>query len=62
MLIFSYYSIGVGNLGSALLNYKGFEEEDLKFVAAFDKEKSKVGKVCGNIIVEYYLYKKIEGG
>lgn len=44
--------VGVGNLGSALLNYKGFEEEGLKFVAAFDKEASKIGKLCGNVIVE----------
>lgn len=44
--------VGVGNLGSALLNYKGFEEEGLKFVAAFDNDKGKVGKVCGNVIVE----------
>ncbi len=45
--------VGVGNLGSALLNYKGFEEEGLKFVAAFDKENGKVGKICGNVIVEH---------
>ena len=45
--------IGVGNLGSALLNYKGFEEEGLKFVAAFDTDKSKVGKICGSVIVEH---------
>ncbi len=45
--------VGVGNLGSALLNYKGFEEEGLKFVAAFDIDKSKVGKICGNVIVEH---------
>jgi redox-sensing transcriptional repressor len=45
--------VGVGNLGSALLNYKGFEEEGLKFVVAFDKEETKVGKVCGNVIVEH---------
>lgn len=45
--------VGVGNLGSALLNYKGFEEEGLKFVAAFDNNKGKIGKVCGNVIVEY---------
>jgi len=43
---------GVGNLGSALLNYKGFKEEGLKFVAAFDKETGKIGKICGNVIVE----------
>ncbi len=45
--------VGVGNLGSALLNYKGFEEEGLKFVAAFDNDKGKVGKVCGKVIVEH---------
>jgi redox-sensing transcriptional repressor len=45
--------VGVGNLGSALLNYKGFGEEGLKFVAAFDKEESKIGKVCGSVIVEH---------
>lgn len=45
--------IGVGNLGSALLNYKGFEEEGLKFVAAFDKQEGKIGKICGNVIVEH---------
>jgi len=45
--------VGVGNLGSALLSYKGFEEEGLKFVAAFDNDKGKVGKVCGSVIVEH---------
>jgi len=45
--------VGVGNLGSALLNYKGFEDEGLKFVTAFDNDKGKVGKVCGNVIVEH---------
>ncbi len=44
---------GVGNLGSALLNYKGFEQEGLRFVAAFDNDKGKVGKVCGSVIVEH---------
>jgi len=45
--------VGVGNLGSALLNYKGFEEDGLKFVAAFDKQEGKIGKICGNVIVEH---------
>jgi len=45
--------VGVGNFGSALLNYNGFEEEGLRFVAAFDKEEGKVGKICGNVIVEH---------
>jgi len=45
--------VGIGNLGSALLNYKGFEEEGLKIVAAFDKEDGKVGKICGKVLVEH---------
>jgi len=45
--------VGVGNLGSAILNYKGFEEEGLKFAAAFDKEEGKVGKICGSVVVEH---------
>lgn len=43
---------GVGNLGSALLNYKGFKDEGLKFTAAFDKGEGKIGRICGNVIVE----------
>ena len=45
--------VGVGNLGSALLNYKGFEDEGMKFVAAFDIAEGKIGKICGNVIVEH---------
>lgn len=45
--------VGVGNLGSALLNYNGFEEEELRFVAAFDQEERKIGRVCGAVIVEH---------
>lgn len=44
---------GVGHLGSALLNYNGFEEEGLKFAAAFDRDEGKIGRICGNIIVEH---------
>jgi len=44
--------VGVGNLGSALLNYKGFEEEGLKVVTAFDCAEGKIGRICGSVIVE----------
>ncbi|HAV63913.1 MAG TPA: redox-sensing transcriptional repressor Rex, partial [Verrucomicrobiales bacterium] len=30
--------VGVGNLGTALLSYRGFEEEGFQIVAAFDLE------------------------
>ena len=36
--------IGVGNLGKALLSYKGFEEYGLNIVAAFDNDKKLIGK------------------
>jgi redox-sensing transcriptional repressor len=33
--------VGVGNLGLALLSYKGFEQEGFEIVAAFDLESSR---------------------
>ena len=35
--------IGVGNLGRALLRYKGFENQGFRIVAAFDVDLEKVG-------------------
>jgi redox-sensing transcriptional repressor len=35
---------GVGNLGSALLGYRGFESYGLRIVGAFDQDSAKVGK------------------
>ena len=35
--------LGAGNLGRALLGYKGFAEQGFRIVAAFDSDKSKVG-------------------
>jgi redox-sensing transcriptional repressor len=35
--------IGVGNLGQALLRYKGFQRQGFQVVAAFDVEHGKVG-------------------
>lgn len=34
--------VGVGNLGSALLNYRGFEHEGFRLLAAFDIDPSKI--------------------
>lgn len=36
--------IGVGSLGSALLGYSGFEEQNLSITAAFDSSKETVGQ------------------
>ena len=35
--------MGAGNLGSALLGYRGFAESGLEIVAAFDVDPAKVG-------------------
>ncbi len=34
--------VGVGNLGAALLNYRGFNQEGFQIVAAFDKDPTQV--------------------
>ena len=36
--------IGIGHLGSALLNHQNFPARDFHFVAAFDSDKNKIGK------------------
>src|SRR5262245_44951725 len=35
--------VGVGNLGRALLGYRGFGQQNFRIVAAFDVDQSKVG-------------------
>ena len=44
--------IGAGNLGSALMGYKGFENYGLRIVAAFDKKEDIVGKKIGNLEIQ----------
>ncbi|MFH1781999.1 MAG: redox-sensing transcriptional repressor Rex [Candidatus Omnitrophota bacterium] len=44
--------VGVGNLGSALLAYKGFKDQGFKIVCAFDNDKKKIGKVREGIKIE----------
>jgi len=39
--------VGVGNLGSALLSYGGFNRQGFRLVAAFDNNKRKVGAIKG---------------
>lgn len=36
--------IGAGNLGSALVSYRGFRERGFNIVALFDNDKTKIGK------------------
>ncbi len=42
---------GVGHLGQALANYRGFEERGFHIVAAFDTDPGKVGHRVGGVVV-----------
>ena len=44
--------IGVGSLGTALLNYQGFAEYGLEIVAAFDKNPDKVNQKVGRYVIK----------
>jgi redox-sensing transcriptional repressor len=43
--------VGIGNLGHALANYKGFAERGFRVAALVDADPSKVGEVVGGIAV-----------
>lgn len=43
--------VGIGNLGRALLNYKGFENQGFEIVAAFDVDPSKIGTAVEGVPV-----------
>jgi redox-sensing transcriptional repressor len=44
--------VGVGNLGSALLSYKGFREQGFSIIAAFDDDVRKIRKTLENIVIQ----------
>ena len=43
--------VGVGNLGHALANYRGFSARGFRIVALFDADPSKVGERLGGIAI-----------
>jgi redox-sensing transcriptional repressor len=43
--------VGVGNLGQALLGYRGFGRQNFTIVAAFDADPAKVGQMVRGLIV-----------
>lgn len=43
--------VGAGNLGHALLRYRGFEQQGFRVVAAFDNDPAQIGQVIGGIEV-----------
>ena len=46
--------VGLGNLGRALMGYRGFQDQGFRIVAAFDVDPAKVGKTFEGIPV-YHL-------
>lgn len=44
--------VGVGNLGTALLTFPGFEMYGFRIVAAFDSNRRKIGRKKGGVTVE----------
>jgi len=45
--------VGVGNLGSALVSYGGFQRQGFKIVMAFDADRRKVGSSRGDLAVHH---------
>jgi redox-sensing transcriptional repressor len=45
--------VGVGNLGHALANYRGFGERGFRVVALLDADPRKVGERVGDLVVEH---------
>lgn len=50
--------VGVGNLGSALLNYRGFQQRGFRILVAFENDPSKVGRRVGRVPV-YHVQKLV---
>lgn len=42
--IYDLIIVGIGNIGAALLKYKGFEKEGLRIVAGFDIDPAKINR------------------
>lgn len=45
--------VGAGRLGSALLEYGGFNRYGLQIVAAFDRDRARIGRTIGGVRVEH---------
>jgi redox-sensing transcriptional repressor len=45
--------VGVGNLGAALANYRGFGARGFRVTALVDADADKVGRIIGDLVVEH---------
>ena len=50
--IWNVLLVGAGNLGRALLAYRGFEKKGFKLVAVFDADHTKIGKKLPPLLVQ----------
>src|SRR5438477_1492131 len=50
--IWNVLLVGAGNLGRALLAYKGFDAKGFRIAAVFDGDPAKIGKRQGNFIIQ----------
>jgi redox-sensing transcriptional repressor len=46
--------VGLGNLGRALMGYRGFKDQGFQIVAAFDVDSSKVGKSVEGLEIRHF--------
>jgi redox-sensing transcriptional repressor len=44
--------VGAGNLGRALMAYRGFDQKGFRLVAVFDADASKIGKKHGPFVIQ----------
>jgi redox-sensing transcriptional repressor len=44
--------VGAGNLGRALLAYRGFDQKGFRLIAVFDADPGKVGKKHGGFVIQ----------
>lgn len=44
--------VGVGRLGKAIMDYKGFVPRGFKIVAAFDRERNMIGKKVSGVAIQ----------
>jgi len=44
--------VGTGRLGRALVEHKGFVDEDFQMVAVFDKSPRRIGRVLGGVTIQ----------
>ena len=45
--------VGAGRLGSALIEYGGFRRYGLQIVAAFDRDRARIGRTIGDVRIEH---------